>query len=155
MRIEKRLMLALFPLMLACTLCATAARAQSELLSTEDFMRAVVVLIFGEDFPSYWITYSGFMQFIVLPFVAVFAVIYGIFSEIKIFRQKSVKLALSLVMALVGGYLTLSVMRTFLIVNGFFGVVAFGVLMLIGVILLGLGWVVKNAPRSLPISRRP
>ena len=148
-------MLVMLPLALACVLCATAARAQSELPTTEDFMRAVVVLIFGEDFPSYWTTYSGFMQFIVLPFVAVFAVIYGIFSEIRIFRQKSVKLALSLVMALVGGYLTLNIMRTFLIVNGVFGVMVFGMMMLIGIILLGLAWVVKNAPRSLPISRRP
>ncbi|MCX6820882.1 MAG: hypothetical protein NT016_02950, partial [Candidatus Aenigmarchaeota archaeon] len=78
MRTRKRLVIALLPLALACVICATAVRAQSELPSTEDFMRAVVILIFGEDFPNYWITYSGFMQFIVLPFVAVFAVIYGI-----------------------------------------------------------------------------
>jgi hypothetical protein len=151
MRSENRLLLLLVPFALAFLLHATAVRAQVDAgLSAEDVMRAVFVFVFGEDFPSYWLTYAGFAQYIVFPFVAVFLVLYGILSELRIFKQTNVKVSLSLMMALVGGLWLLNIMRVFLIVNGFLGVIGFALLMFIGIILMVLGWFLKNAPRSLP-----
>ena len=150
MRTENRLLLLLAPFALAFLLHATAVRAQVGAgPSAEDVMRAVFVFVFGEDFPSYWLTYAGFAQYIVFPFIAVFIVLYGILTELRIFKQTSIKVSLSLIMALVGGLWLLNTMRVFLVVNGFFGVIGFALLMLIGIILTAMGWFLKNAPRDL------
>jgi len=151
MRMRNRFLFFIAPLVMACFLCATAVRAQTDVgPSAEDVMMAVVVFIFGEDFPSYWLTYSGFAQYVVFPFIAVFLVLYGILSELRIFKQTSIKVSLSLMMALVGGLWLLNIMRAFLVVNGFLGVIGFALLMFIGIILMVLGWFLENAPRSLP-----
>ena len=151
MKPNPRLLLLITPFALVFLLHATAVCAQVGTgPSAEDIMRATVVFVFGEDFPSYWLTYAGFAQYIVFPFIAVFLVLYGILTELRIFKQTSVKVSLSLIMALVGGLWLLSTMRVFLIVNGFFGVIGFALLMFIGIILMALGWFLKNAPHSLP-----
>jgi len=126
-------------LVLASLISLPAARAQLSVMSmeistAEDVMKLIIVFIFGSDFPDEWLTYSGFMQYIIFPFIAVFVVMYGILSELRIFHNANVKAVLSLVMAFVGGRWLLQTMRGFLVVNAFWGTVLWGALMFFGIV---------------------
>lgn len=151
MRTKGRLLCLLLPFVLACILSASAVRAQTssfEVPSGEDVMKAIIVFIFGDQassgIPDSWLTYGGFMQNIVFPFIAVFVVMYGILSEIRIFHEAKVKAILALVMAFVGGYAVLWTMRGFLVINALWGTVGFGVLMFLGILLWAARGIMEN-----------
>jgi len=94
------------PLALVFILSASAVRGQTgsiEVPTAEDIMKMFVTFLFGEEFPASWLTWNGFMQNIIFPFLAIFIVMYGILSEIRIFREVKVKAILALIMAFVAG----------------------------------------------------
>jgi len=101
--------------------------------------------------PDEWMTYGGFMQYIIFPFIAVFVVMYGILSEIRIFHEVKVKAVLALVMAFVGGYYALSSMRWFLVVNSTWGTIGFGILMVIGILL----WIMRGLKENVAGISKP
>jgi len=153
---KKLLLSAVLVLVLAGALSASAALAATNTgLSVPDgteMMRTVLVFIFGDCsidktscIPESWMTWSGFMQFIIFPFIAVFVVMYGILSEIRIFHEVKVKAILALVMALVSGSWALSWMRGALIINSWVGTVGFAVVMFIGILLWAFRGLMENA----------
>lgn len=136
-------------LVLASLISLPAARAQLsgtsiEIPTAEEVMKYILIFLFGSGFPDEWLTYSGFMQNIIFPFIAVFVVMYGILSEIRIFHNASVKAVLSLVMAFVGGTLALQTMRWFLFANALWGTVGWGILMITGIALWLFRGVMEN-----------
>jgi len=132
----------LFTAILVLALSATAAFAQFE--DTEGVMKSVMIFIFGSDIPEGWLTWNGFMQNLIFPFIALFTVMYGILIEIKIFRDTKVKIVLALIMAFVSGYAAFSLLRSFLWANAWLGTVAFGILMIWGIIMWFFGGVFEN-----------
>lgn len=131
-------LLLLLAMLSSCLISLPAARAQLggtslQIPTAEDVMKSIIVFIFGSDFPDEWLTYSGFMQNIIFPFIAVFVVMYGILSELRIFHNANVKAVLSLVMAFVGGRYLLQMMRGFLVANAFWGTLVWGLLLLFGI----------------------
>jgi hypothetical protein len=146
MRPYRRFAYLFLPFVLVSMLAASAVFAASttgiSMPSGNDVIKAIMTFIFGDCasvqgncIPDEWMTYGGFMQYIIFPFIAVFVVMYGILSEIKIFHNTSVKAVLSLVMAFVGGSWTLGFMRNALIANSVWGTFAWAVLMVVGIAL--------------------
>jgi len=128
----------------SCMISLPAARAQldgTSLPTTEDIMEAIVIFLFGSEAlaqnPS-WVTYEGFMQNLIFPFIALFTVMYGILTEIRIFHNANVKAVLSLVMAFVGGIWAIPAMHFFLLTNAAWGTVVWGVVLFIGI--CAWGW---------------
>jgi len=144
MAATKRLFYVLLSMVLAVAFSAPLVAAQTgiQLPSGEDVLKAVIVFIFGDTsgIPDSWMTYGGFMQNIIFPFIAVFVVMYGILTEIRIFHEAKVKAILALIMAFVGGYYVLISMRGWLVLNGVLGTWGFGILMLFGIVL----WVARG-----------
>jgi hypothetical protein len=125
-------------LVLASLISLPVARAQlsamsMEIPTAEELMKYILEFLFGTEFPDEWLTWSGFMQNIIFPFIAVFVVMYGILSELRIFHNANVKAVLSLVMAFVGGTVVLQTMRAFLFANALWGTVGWGVLLIFGI----------------------
>jgi hypothetical protein len=137
-------------LVLASLISLPVARAQLSAMSiemptAEDVMKSILIFLFGSEFPDEWLTYSGFMQNIIFPFIAVFVVMYGILSEIRIFHNANVKAVLSLVMAFVGGTLVLQEMRWFLFANALWGTFGWGILMITGIAL----WIFRGVSENV------
>jgi len=141
---DKRLLRSFASFAMVLLFTASLASAQLESPSADDVIRGVVTFIFGEEFPEYAVTTNGFLQFVVFPFVALFAVMYGIMTEIKIFKNTTVKMVISLTMSLVAGSWVLNQMRWFLMANATLGTWAFGLLMIFGIGLWFLGTFVTN-----------
>jgi len=106
-------------------------------LTADDVIEIVFTFIFGPDIPSSWLTWRSFMQLIVFPFIALFAVSYGIMSEIRIFRStagRKVGLVVSAMMALIAGKVVLSTIRGILVVNVWLATVGFGLVLIMGLV---------------------
>jgi len=88
-----------------------------------------------------WLVLPNVIYYLVFPFVAIVAVIYGILSEIRIFRSANVKGVLAFVMA--GMSLPTGAMITTVYYLYTFGawvaVVTFGILFIFGTLLWGVG----------------
>jgi len=88
-----------------------------------------------------WLTIPNVIYYLIFPFIAIVAVIYGILTEIRIFRSANVKFILAFVMA--GMSLPTGAMITTVYLlytaGAWVAVVAFGVLFFIGTILWALG----------------
>lgn len=135
-------------LLLLITLLSTfpSALAQSytswddlEWDSAQSIMRSIILIVFGSDIvrnhPN-MVSPQGFLQLLIFPFVAMFAVFYGILTEIRIFRRAhSAKVTIAVIMALVGGYGALTILRSFLVVNAWLGTFLFGVALTVGIVL--------------------
>jgi hypothetical protein len=95
-----------------------------------------------------WLTIPNVVYYLIFPFIAIVAVIYGILTEIRIFRSTNVKFVLAIVMA--GMSLPTGAMITTVYVlytiGAWFAVVAFGLLFIVGTILwaIGRGGQLKN-----------
>lgn len=97
--------------------------------------------VFGTDVDKAWVTSASIIQYLIFPFVAVLMVIYGIFSEIRFFRQTWINFILGLIVALIvssQGFLV-RMMRAFLLMGGGMGIMFFGVVFIIGIILWFVG----------------
>lgn len=134
---KKQIIILLFLFTLCLSLVSSIGAAEFT-SDPEEIARTIFIIIFGENFPERWLTTTGFMQFIVFPFIAVFAVMYGIMSELKLFRTpggRKAQLVISLIMAFVGGYALLVTVRGLLVVNAWLGMILFGLVLFIGLIL--------------------
>jgi len=89
-----------------------------------------------------WLTLPNFFYFIVFPFVAAWAVIYGIMEEIRIFRTaKTPQKIISFVMAallLPSGWL-LIIVNYFYAFDAWVALMAFGIIFFIGIFFWGAG----------------
>lgn len=115
--------------------------AQEFELDTDEIIEIVFTFFFGPGFPSRWMTWKGLMQFIVFPFIAMAAVFYAIMEELHIFRTaggKSMQRIVAIVMAFVAGKAVLTMMRGFLILNAYLATSAFGILLLVGIIMMAV-----------------
>jgi cell fate (sporulation/competence/biofilm development) regulator YmcA (YheA/YmcA/DUF963 family) len=103
-------------------------------------VKGIFIFIFGDDFPEHWMTFGGFMQFIILPFVALLAVMYGILSELNIFRNsQSTRIVLAVTFAAGGGYFALSSMKGWMILNSTLAVWGFGLVLGVGIVFWAWG----------------
>jgi len=89
-----------------------------------------------------WLTLPNFFYFIVFPFIAAWAVIYGIMEEIRIFRRsKTPQKIISFVMAallLPSGWL-LIIVNYFYAFDAWVALMAFGIIFFIGIFFWGFG----------------
>lgn len=105
-------------------------------------LKSMLSFVLGNsNIPSDWLLLPNVVYFVVFPFIAIVAVIYGILSEIRIFRSANVKGVLAFVMA--GMSLPTGAMITTVYYLYTFGawvaVVTFGVLFVFGTLLWGYG----------------
>jgi len=111
------------------------AMAQFEMPSSEDIIRTIVQFIFGNDYPASWLETNNFLQLIIFPLIALFAVFYGIFTELRIFGgQTNTKFVISLMFSLGGGWFALSSMKGFMMVNATLATWGFGIVLLLGIV---------------------
>lgn len=102
----------------------------------------MLTMVLGKNVPREWLSLPNFVYFIVFPFVAAWAVIYGVMEEIQIFRRaKTSHKIVSFVMAamlLPTGYLMIAVNYLYMI-DAVVALFAFGFLFLFGTILWAVG----------------
>lgn len=94
-----------------------------------------------DQMPSDWFVGFNIIWYILLPFISIVAVIYGIMYDIRLFRNKSVIMVLSLAMAgmtLPTGWLIGFVYAVYSF-NAAFAVVAFGVVFFVGILFWATG----------------
>lgn len=109
--------------------------------TAEEVVEYIVTFIFGPGMPKEWYTWQKVMQFIIFPFIALFAVFYAIMEELHIFRTdagKNAQKVIGIVMAFVAGKMLLATMRGFLIVNAWIAMIMFGLMLLLGTLFWGL-----------------
>lgn len=98
--------------------------------------------------PPEWLRVPQVFWYVILPFIAVFTVIYGLFRELRIFRHApnkvNIVLAFSMSMLLLpSGVLTYIVVNLYAF-SAAFAAIVFGVVFMVGVVLWGIasswGW---------------
>jgi hypothetical protein len=98
----------------------------------------IIKIIFGPEVPDEWLEPYKVMQYLIFPFIALWLVVFGILTELRIFRRKdSINAFLAFLIAMIAGptgYLVLFVRGTFQVL-GWLGFSAFGFLMFFGIIL--------------------
>lgn len=103
-------------------------------------VQGLVGFILGNpNVPSDWLQLPNFIYFIVFPFIAIVAIIYGILSEIRIFHSQNVRTILAIVMAAISlpsGALIAFVYYLFAF-SAWVAVGTFGVLFIVGTLLWG------------------
>jgi len=110
-------------------------------------------IVFGPNIPQEWYQPYLILQFLIFPFLLIVLVIYGIFSEIRIFRRASINGIIALLIAFVAsysGYLVIFVHWTSTIA-GAFGYTAFIVLLFVGI---GVWFFYRWVSWGLPWSRK-
>jgi len=104
-------------------------------------------LVLGSNVPEEWLSLPNFVYFIVFPFVAAWAVIYGVMEEIQIFRRaRTSHKVVSFVMAamlLPSGWLMI-IVNYFYMFDAWVALVAFGVVFLVGTLTWGYGRVIGS-----------
>lgn len=89
--------------------------------------------------PSDWLQFPNFIYYILLPFIAITTIIYGILSEIRIFHSQNTRTILAIVMAAISlpsGFLIATVYYLFAI-SAWVAVGTFGALFIVGTLLWG------------------
>ena len=98
--------------------------------------------------PSEWLRVPQVFWYVILPFIAVFTVVYGLFKELRIFRKAPNKVNVVLAFAMTMLLLPSGVL-TYIVVNLYafsaaFAAIIFGIVFMIGVVLWGVnstyGW---------------
>jgi hypothetical protein len=123
---------------------STSVLAQIGSLSGFDLPKTIGFIVgdpnIQQNHPE-WLTIPNVIYYLIFPFIAIVAVIYGILTEIRIFHSSSVKGILAFVMA--GMSLPTGAMITTVYVlytaGAWVAVVAFGVLFMLGTIFWALG----------------
>lgn len=99
--------------------------------------RYIMEFVFGPDLNEREYQWNRVMQLVIFPLIAMFAVIYGIFSELNLFRSASahnIKVVLSIAIGFGGGIMALRTMKTFIMVNSLLASLGFGIVLLIGIV---------------------
>jgi hypothetical protein len=97
-----------------------------------------IKIIFGPDVPEEWQEPYKFMQYLVFPFIALWVVLFGILSEIRIFRRREginaiIAFLIAMIAGPTGGLVWL--VRNSLIVLGAWGFLVFAALLGVGITL--------------------
>jgi len=106
-----------------------------------DISGMVKFILGNPNVPADWLVLPNIIYFIVFPFIAIVAVLYGILTEVRIFRGTNVKFILSFVMAgmaLPSGILVSAVYWLYLI-DTTLAIFAFAALFFVGTIFWALG----------------
>lgn len=105
-------------------------------------LKGTISFILGNpNVPSDWLVLPNLVYYIIFPFIAIVSVLYGIFSEIRIFKSTNVKFILAFVMAgmsLPTG-LMISTVYFLYTLGTWIAVIAFGFLFIFGTILWAIG----------------
>jgi hypothetical protein len=122
----------LFPLVYAQQIIGTAGTN----------LRPWVEFIVGRtDWPDEFMLWPNIVYYLILPFMAIVAVVYGIMTDLRIFTNQYVKIVLSVAMTgmtLPSGILITAVMTLYSI-GASFAAIAFGVVFIVGVIFWAAG----------------
>jgi len=130
--------------MLSVSLVSTTVFAQYGWYNVPFDWRNTMALILGMDpakIPSDWLGIPNVIYFIIFPYIAIVTVLYGVFSEIRIFRSSTVKTILAIViagMSLPTGALISTVYWMYTI-GAWVAVFGFGLVFILGAILWGVG----------------
>jgi hypothetical protein len=91
--------------------------------------------------PTEFATFPNVLYFVFIPFLGTFTIIWGILTNLNIFRLNKVNIILSFLFALALLYSTILTTITFYLFNigGVFGVIAFFILFFVGTILYSRG----------------
>lgn len=99
-------------------------------------------IIFGTHVDKNWVTTTGLIQFLILPFFAIWMVMYGLFEEIVFFRRVTwFSPAMAFVVALISsstGFLV-RMMRGYLMIAGGMGIAFFGFILVLGILFWFIG----------------
>jgi hypothetical protein len=155
---DLKIKLALLAFILYSILLSSAALAQFDWLTTgyQGNIKSMVNVALGGKVPDEWLSLPNFFYFVVFPFIAAWAVIYGVMEEIQIFRRaRTSHKVVSFVMAamlLPSGWL-LVVVNYLYLVDAWLALVAFGVLFFVGIFFWAggtvMGWQVENRQTSM------
>jgi len=103
--------------------------------------------VLGSNVPEEWLSLPNFVYFVAFPFVAAWAVIYGVMEEIQIFRRaKTSHKVVSFVMAamlLPSGWLMI-IVNYFYMIDAWVALVTFGAVFLVGTLTWGYGRVIGS-----------
>jgi len=119
-----------------------AVYAQFNFGNSQSLRPWVEFIVGNNQFPNEWLVFPNIIYYLILPFVAIVAVVYGIISDLRIFRYtKWVRGVIAVAMAgmtLPSGWLIQAVLYLYSF-NAAFAALAFGVVFFIGVILWAAG----------------
>jgi len=95
------------------------------------------------NIPAEFATFPNVLYFVFIPFLGTFTIIWGILTNLRIFRLNKVNIILSFLFALALLYSTVLTTITFFLFNigGVFGVIAFFILFFVGTILYSRGMI--------------
>ena len=95
------------------------------------------------NIPAEFATFPNVLYFVFIPFLGTFTIIWGILTNLNIFRLNKVNIILSSLFALALLYSTILTTITFYLfhIGGVFGVIAFFVLFFVGTILYSRGMI--------------
>jgi hypothetical protein len=119
--------------LLSMSFVQTAAIAQIDWASG---LSTTLKYIFGGEIPDWMTNPYNVVSWVLLPFIAVAALMYGIMSEIQIFRTPGGKTAqkiIAIVAGLLGSWVSFYSMRVILAAASLWGTLAFGVLLVVGI----------------------
>jgi len=93
------------------------------------------------NIPAEFATFPNVLYFVFIPFLGTFTIIWGILTNLNIFRLNKVNIILSFLFALALLYSTILTTITFYLfhIGGVFGVIAFFILFFVGTILYSRG----------------
>lgn len=103
-------------------------------------------LVFGEKIDGGWVVPTNMVQYLFLPFFAIWLVMYGIFEEMTFFRRVTwFGPGMALVTALIvsSSGVLVRMMRGYLMIAGGMGIAFFGVILLLGLFFWFIGRVVR------------
>lgn len=141
----KRQLLAflLISILLSSVPVALAQSGADEMM--ENALKGLFIFLFGDNYPEEWLTVSGLMQFIILPFVALLAVMYGILTELNIFRRsQTARTVIAVTFAGAGGVIALRSMKGWMIANTTLAVWGFGIMLFLGIAFWATGGILKS-----------
>jgi len=98
-------------------------------------------IVGNNKWPPEWIAFPNIIYYIILPFIAIVAVVYGIMYDLRIFRSQNVRIVLSIAMAgmtLPSGALITSVLWLYSI-DATLAAWAFGIVFFVGVFFWAAG----------------
>jgi len=110
--------------------------------SFTSFKPWVQFIVGNNQFPDTWLIFPNIIYYLILPFISIVAVVYGILSDLRIFRYtRWVRGVLAVAMAgmtLPSGWLITAVLELYSF-NAAFAALAFGLVFFLGVILWASG----------------
>jgi len=142
-----RLLPLLLALVLSSMLVLPDVQAQFDFNNPQSLRPWVSLIVGNNQFPDSWLIFPNVIYYLMLPFIAIVAVVYGIISDLRIFKySRWVRGVLAVAMAgmtLPSGVLIQAVYSLYSI-DAALAALAFGVVFFLGVILWAVGTFSRN-----------